>query len=47
MFAREGALIGNRSGATVTCLRSVLMKPEHEQWVDEIWLRLNQASSGY
>jgi len=21
----------------VTCLRSCLMKPEHEEWVDEIW----------
>ncbi len=22
---------------TVTCVRSVLMKPEHREWVDEIW----------
>jgi tyrosine decarboxylase / aspartate 1-decarboxylase len=22
---------------TVTCLRSVLMKPEHEEWLDRIW----------
>jgi tyrosine decarboxylase/aspartate 1-decarboxylase len=22
---------------TVTCLRSVLMKPEHLDWVDRIW----------
>ncbi|HLY43063.1 MAG TPA: aminotransferase class V-fold PLP-dependent enzyme [Terracidiphilus sp.] len=22
---------------TVTCLRSVLMKPEHEEWLDKIW----------
>lgn len=28
---------------TVTCLRSVLMKPEHLQWVDEICMRLGQA----
>jgi glutamate/tyrosine decarboxylase-like PLP-dependent enzyme len=28
---------------TVTCLRSVLMKPEHEAWLDEIWERLNAA----
>jgi len=21
----------------VTCLRSCLMKPEHEEWIDEIW----------
>jgi len=25
---------------TVTCLRSVLMKPEHEAWMDRIWERL-------
>jgi hypothetical protein len=23
--------------AKVTCLRSVLMKPEHEAWLDRIW----------
>jgi glutamate/tyrosine decarboxylase-like PLP-dependent enzyme len=28
---------------TVTCLRSVLMKPEHEAWLDEIWKRLSSA----
>jgi tyrosine decarboxylase / aspartate 1-decarboxylase len=27
----------------VTCLRSVLMKPEHEAWVDAIWERLTAA----
>jgi len=27
----------------VTCLRSVLMKPEHEAWVDTIWKRLTAA----
>jgi tyrosine decarboxylase/aspartate 1-decarboxylase len=30
-------------GGTVTCLRSVLMKPEHLAWVDEIWERLSEA----
>ncbi|MGA2350116.1 MAG: aminotransferase class I/II-fold pyridoxal phosphate-dependent enzyme [Terracidiphilus sp.] len=29
--------------ATVTCLRSVLMKPEHEAWLDRIWERLTAA----
>ncbi len=29
---------------TVTCLRSVLMKPEHEDWLEEIWLRLDKAA---
>ena len=27
----------------VTCLRSVLMKPEHEAWLDRIWERLATA----
>jgi len=27
----------------VTCLRSVLMKPEHEAWLDRIWERLKMA----
>lgn len=26
-----------RDRETVTCFRSVLMKPEHREWVDEIW----------
>jgi tyrosine decarboxylase / aspartate 1-decarboxylase len=28
---------------TVTCLRSVLMKPEHLEWLDRIWERLSAA----
>jgi glutamate/tyrosine decarboxylase-like PLP-dependent enzyme len=28
---------------TVTCLRSVLMKPEHEVWMDSIWERLTAS----
>ena len=28
----------------VLCLRSVLMKPEHEQWVEEIYNRLIKAA---
>lgn len=28
---------------TITCLRSVLMKPEHEAWIGEIWDRLTAA----
>jgi glutamate/tyrosine decarboxylase-like PLP-dependent enzyme len=32
------------SGAgLVTCLRSVLMKPEHEAWLDRIWERLTAS----
>jgi tyrosine decarboxylase / aspartate 1-decarboxylase len=29
----------------VTCLRSVLMKPEHEAWLDRIWTELCGACS--
>jgi tyrosine decarboxylase / aspartate 1-decarboxylase len=29
---------------TVTCLRSVLMKPEHLSWLDQIWERLESAT---
>jgi tyrosine decarboxylase/aspartate 1-decarboxylase len=29
----------------VTCLRSVLMKPQHEQWIDPIWTILDQAAT--
>ncbi len=28
---------------TVTCLRSVLMKPEHEAWLDRIWEKMSGA----
>jgi glutamate/tyrosine decarboxylase-like PLP-dependent enzyme len=33
------------AAATVTCLRSVLMKPEHEAWLGEIWERLGAATA--
>jgi glutamate/tyrosine decarboxylase-like PLP-dependent enzyme len=33
------------SAAHVTCLRSVLMKPEHEAWLDRIWNELSVACS--
>ena len=29
----------------VTCLRSVLMKPEHEEWLDRIWEELSRAAA--
>jgi hypothetical protein len=29
---------------TVACLRSCLMKAEHLDWVEEIWVRLMRAS---
>jgi glutamate/tyrosine decarboxylase-like PLP-dependent enzyme len=31
------------SAGLVTCLRSVLMKPEHEAWLDSIWERLTAS----
>jgi tyrosine decarboxylase/aspartate 1-decarboxylase len=31
--------------ANVTCLRSVLMKPEHLDWLENIWSKLNQVTS--
>src|SRR6266571_3578095 len=34
-----------RDQATITCLRSVLMKPEHRQWAQRIWEILDQAAS--
>src|SRR3989454_4910397 len=33
-----------RDRDTVTCLRSVLMKPEHRAWVDRIWELLDGAA---
>jgi hypothetical protein len=29
---------------SVTCLRSCLMKPEHEEWVDAIWSILDKLN---
>ena len=29
---------------TIVCLRSVLMKPEHREWVDRIWRILDEAT---
>jgi glutamate/tyrosine decarboxylase-like PLP-dependent enzyme len=38
----DGSELAN-DGGTVTCLRSVMMKPEHEAWLDAIWERLTAA----
>jgi glutamate/tyrosine decarboxylase-like PLP-dependent enzyme len=42
---RPAARAANRTSGseTVTCLRSVLMKPEHEAWLGSIWERLTGA----
>jgi glutamate/tyrosine decarboxylase-like PLP-dependent enzyme len=34
----------DRDRETITCLRSVLMKPEHRDWVDRIWAILDAAT---
>jgi len=34
-----------RDSDTITCLRSVLMKPEHRQWIERIWEILEQATT--
>lgn len=39
----QGAGWSTSQDPSVTCLRSVLMKPEHLQWMPEIWTRLTQA----
>ncbi|MGC1783134.1 MAG: aminotransferase class V-fold PLP-dependent enzyme [Acidobacteriaceae bacterium] len=36
--------LATRNAAHVTCLRSVLMKPEHFAWLDSIWERLHAAA---
>jgi glutamate/tyrosine decarboxylase-like PLP-dependent enzyme len=33
-----------RDRDTMTCLRSVLMKPDHREWVEEIWKILDAAT---
>jgi glutamate/tyrosine decarboxylase-like PLP-dependent enzyme len=33
------------SAGDVTCLRSVMMKPEHLSWMNQIWQRLDEALS--
>ncbi|MGD0800308.1 MAG: aminotransferase class I/II-fold pyridoxal phosphate-dependent enzyme [Terracidiphilus sp.] len=39
-FEPAAGTVNNVGPRTVTCLRSVLMKPEHEAWLDRIWERL-------
>jgi glutamate/tyrosine decarboxylase-like PLP-dependent enzyme len=34
-----------RDQDTIICLRSVLMKPEHRDWVDRIWTILDEATN--
>ena len=41
--AEAGSMLRDRD--TLTCLRSVLMKPEHLDWVDRIWALLSAAAA--
>jgi tyrosine decarboxylase / aspartate 1-decarboxylase len=43
-FFQPDTFPGHASGS-VTCLRSVMMKPEHLAWLDQIWQRLDQATN--
>ena len=42
-FLPAGHAVNVEESGLVTCLRSVLMKPEHEEWLDRIWERLTAA----
>jgi tyrosine decarboxylase / aspartate 1-decarboxylase len=42
-FWNSASFANGRSAETITCLRSVLMKPEHLDWLEPIWGRLVQA----
>ena len=38
----DGAVVID--GDTITCLRSVLMKPEHEEWVERVTALLEASA---
>jgi tyrosine decarboxylase/aspartate 1-decarboxylase len=42
-FFPPGSWPDQHEHGLVTCLRSVLMKPEHLDWLEEIWSRLSRA----
>ncbi len=42
-FGPSGDAKNRAKTGMVTCLRSVLMKPEHEAWLDRIWERLTAS----
>jgi glutamate/tyrosine decarboxylase-like PLP-dependent enzyme len=43
-FAASGDIVERDVAQTINCLRSVLMKPEHADWLDAIWERLIDCS---
>jgi hypothetical protein len=44
IFWGDSGVAIKRDRETMTCLRSVLMKPEHLDWIGRIWERLIAAS---
>jgi tyrosine decarboxylase / aspartate 1-decarboxylase len=42
---RSSSRAAAAKGETIRCLRSVLMKPEHQEWLDTIWRKLTTAST--
>ena len=44
-LARLPGAFFNRVEPEILALRSVLMKPEHEQWIDRIWQILDEATN--
>jgi tyrosine decarboxylase/aspartate 1-decarboxylase len=43
-FFPRGTWVDRESATAITCLRSVLMKPEHLEWVDRIWEILDASA---
>ena len=43
-FFPSGSWADQDQQSSVTCLRSVLMKPEHLDWLDAIWSKLSQVT---
>jgi tyrosine decarboxylase / aspartate 1-decarboxylase len=43
-FFPPGSWPDHHQSSSVTCLRSVLMKPEHLDWLEAIWSRLGQVT---
>jgi tyrosine decarboxylase / aspartate 1-decarboxylase len=44
-FFLPGSWSDQNQHGSITCLRSVLMKPEHLEWLPDIWKRLNQVTN--
>jgi tyrosine decarboxylase/aspartate 1-decarboxylase len=44
-FFPPGSFRDQSQNGIITCLRSVLMKPEHLTWLDAIWNRLSQVTN--